>query len=226
MRPPSHFDNGALLRFGAKPCDRLSRLFRREACASPRACLSVPGMSQAPLTMSFSPPPAGALPMVVEPIFACPRVAHFRALQLGALMLLARAFWEGGAHPLPSDDTTLMLLSGLHARQWSEQRERVLEAWKEVQPRLASVYAYTHARRAREVLQAKRAGDVARNNKRLREVQAIGASRLQIDSSPGASLVPHKKTLASISHTIEGEIIPKRVKRGVIAAKFVDAVVA
>jgi uncharacterized protein YdaU (DUF1376 family) len=159
-------------------------------------------------------------PMLLDPIFTIPEVAHFRALQMGALMFLCRAYWQGGAYPMPTDDTTLMLLSGLHTRQWLEQRERVLRAWRAIEPRLASVYAkLEHTRRAQREI-----GRFGAKAKKAKALARLNGGKLALDSGAAysqARLVPQKESLKENTRTTSGDVIPKRVARG-NAAKFHD----
>ena len=133
-------------------------------------------------------------------------------------MLLARAYWEGGAHPLPTDDTTLMLLAGLHGRQWSEQRDRVLTAWREIEPKLAAVYAHElkiHEGRlyiARCATEGRRKARLSSKPKMNTEARLEAGSNRLMQS--GARLVPQRESLRKDTLSIEGAIIPKRVSRG------------
>jgi hypothetical protein len=134
-----------------------------------------------------------------------PAAAHFTAPELGALIKLCLAYWRGGARPLPSDDTTLMLLSGAHLRTWRMVRGRVLGALEALSAGLASVYARDVAQRAALCSKMARARALIRTNNKSR--CAKGGS--------GAALIPKlatDKNNERVDHV--GNVVPARVARG------------
>lgn len=149
-------------------------------------------------------------PFPAEIISESPHFALMSALELGALMALSLAYWAAQARPLPPDDAALSVLAKCHTRRWYDVREKVLAAWADVQPRLASVYA-TKA----QILTEKQAqAALARHALDARRKATTSTPLIEAQSDSLVPLVPQPRVIQRESRTNSGESIPKRTLRG------------
>ena len=162
-------------------------------------------------------------PFPAEIISESPHFALMSALELGALMALSLAYWAAQARPLPSDDAALSVLAKCHTRRWYDVRAKVMEAWIEVQPRLASVYATKAQRiseaRAYALANISLAHEVQRGTraKRQREV------KLKDQSDSVVALVPQTAQFCTESRGNGADSAPKRTIRAQKGALLADA---
>lgn len=143
--------------------------------------------------------------MPVELLDTVDATAHLDPLQLGALLGLCRAFWAGGARPLPGNDVDLMRLSGCDTRRWRLVRETVLSVFESLKEPIASVYAETMEMRQNRAKAAE-----AMNVARARKKPKLSL----VDQTVQGLLEPAKKfDSTGAVYDVNGTAIPRRVIR-------------
>lgn len=131
-------------------------------------------------------------PMPAELVNDHPAVAAMTAADLGALWALAHAFWRSGAHPLPDDDASLAPLAKCYSRRWYDMRSKVLPVWREIEPRLATVYAQRVESVSKQAMGAHKANE-ARRAKKAATATLTVAKMLDAATVAGVQLVPRKR---------------------------------
>ena len=53
----------------------------------------------------------------------------------------AIAYWAGGCHSFPDDDSSLAALAGIHLTTWTDCKTAVLQAFETIRPQLDQAYA-------------------------------------------------------------------------------------
>lgn len=160
--------------------------------------------------------------MPVEVLDCVEHTAHLDPLELGALLALCRAFWAGGARPMPPHDVDLMRLSGCDLRRWRMVREKVLEAFEALKPSLMSVYGQSAQAAATRLAVATKASAAAHAKNRQRDSQqSSGVPLTDIAVSGPLSPATKNDSVVNVFDRV-GDAIPRRVNRSAFRAALAD----
>jgi len=160
-------------------------------------------------------------PFPAELVSESPMIAAFTALEFGALMALALAYWKLQCREMPSEDSVLAVVARCHQRRWYDCRDKVIPVWRALQPAIAAVYA-----KRTQILTQRQAnaelGLVALAEYRNRTARKAAKPLAEAQSDSLAPLVPQRSELRAESRTNSGESIPKRTLRGQSGALLTD----
>ena len=86
----------------------------------------------------------------------------------------AIAYWAGGCHSFPDDDSSLAALAGIHLTTWTDCKTAVLQAFEIIRPQLDQAYAAEDAKHLSRV----RRGQSCIAKVRAKKAERAAAARL------------------------------------------------